>query len=101
MIFTDAKQQFKNFDKKSAGRVNSKDLGKVFKALGLTVSDEKIKSWSDEMDDDGKLKRLALQLHCNVIKVLITIVLTLRYLASRNAKTISMSRTSLYRDAGV
>lgn len=34
--------------------MSTKDLGQVFKSLGLQVEDEKLKFWADEADEDGK-----------------------------------------------
>ena len=50
----DAEQTFSLFDKKGDGQVSTKDLGSVFKSLGLTVDAQKLKDWSDEMDEDGE-----------------------------------------------
>ncbi|OWF48457.1 troponin C isoform X1 [Mizuhopecten yessoensis] len=49
----DAKQAFCNVDKKKEGTVSCKDLGAIFKSLGLLVKDDKIKDWSDEMDEEA------------------------------------------------
>ncbi|XP_060072009.1 troponin C [Ylistrum balloti] len=49
----DAKQAFTNFDKKKEGTVSCKDLGSIFKSLGLVMKDDKIKDWSDEMDEEA------------------------------------------------
>nr|BAA86916.1 troponin C-short [Mizuhopecten yessoensis] len=49
----DAKQAFCNVDKKKEGTVSCKDIGAIFKSLGLLVKDDKIKDWSDEMDEEA------------------------------------------------
>ncbi|XP_033733486.1 troponin C isoform X2 [Pecten maximus] len=49
----DAKQAFCNFDKKKEGTVSCKDLGSIFKSLGLLMKDDKIKDWSDEVDEEA------------------------------------------------
>ena len=55
-LFSDACQTFHLFDKKGNGTVYTKDLGAVFKSLGLQVQDEKLKFWADEADEEGELK---------------------------------------------
>ncbi|KAK3736721.1 hypothetical protein RRG08_059249 [Elysia crispata] len=52
--YCDASQTFSLFDKKGDGRVSTKDLGSVFKSLGLTCDAQKLKDWSDEMDEDAQ-----------------------------------------------
>ncbi|XP_025098601.1 troponin C-like isoform X2 [Pomacea canaliculata] len=51
--YNDASQTFHLFDKKGNGLVSTKDLGQVFKSLGLQVEDEKLKFWADEADEDA------------------------------------------------
>ena len=52
-FISDAHQTFNLFDKKGTGQVSTKELEKVFKSLALQVDDEKLKEWSDELDDEG------------------------------------------------
>ncbi|GFR99510.1 troponin C [Elysia marginata] len=52
--FNDASQTFSLFDKKGDGLVSTKDLGTVFKSLGLTCDAQKLKDWSDELDEDAQ-----------------------------------------------
>jgi len=51
--FNDANQIFNLFDKKGDGTVSTKDLGQVFKSLGLQVDAQKLKEWADEADEDA------------------------------------------------
>ncbi|KAL8624251.1 hypothetical protein ACOMHN_027557 [Nucella lapillus] len=51
--YNEANQTFNLFDKKGNGTVATKDLGNVFKSLGLQVVDEKLKEWADEADEDA------------------------------------------------
>nr|BBD82024.1 troponin C [Pinctada fucata] len=51
--FADAHQTFNLFDKKGTGQVSTKELEKVFKSLALQVDDEKLKEWSDELDEEA------------------------------------------------
>ncbi|XP_076446410.1 troponin C-like isoform X2 [Babylonia areolata] len=51
--YNDANQTFSLFDKKGNGTVATKDLGSVFKSLGLQVIDEKLKAWADEADEEA------------------------------------------------
>ena len=62
--FPDANQTFHLFDKKGNGTVYTKDLGAVFKSLGLQVQDEKLKFWADEADEEGEFK---FQMHFRMI----------------------------------
>ncbi|KAH9519811.1 hypothetical protein Btru_070968 [Bulinus truncatus] len=51
--YNDAQQTFNLFDKKGDGTVSTKDLGQVFKSLGLQVEGQKLKDWADEADEDA------------------------------------------------
>ncbi|XP_046557385.1 troponin C-like isoform X2 [Haliotis rubra] len=51
--FSDAQQTFALFDKKGHGRVSTKDIGSVFKGLGLQVDEETLKGWTDDLDEEA------------------------------------------------
>lgn len=51
--YDDAKSTFNLFDKKGDGTVTTKTLGDVFKTLALKVDGEKLKEWSDEIDEEA------------------------------------------------
>ncbi|KAK6169421.1 hypothetical protein SNE40_020481 [Patella caerulea] len=49
----DAETMFHHFNYKESDTVLTKHLGQVFKSLGLQVTDEKLKEWSDEADEEA------------------------------------------------
>jgi len=51
--YSDANQIFNLFDKKGDGTVSTKDLGQIFKSLGLQVDGQKLKDWADDADEEA------------------------------------------------
>jgi len=51
--YDDAKNTFHLFDKKGDGLVSTKELSKIFQSLALKVEGEKLKEWSDEVDEEA------------------------------------------------
>jgi len=51
--YNEAKQTFSLFDKKGDGNISTKDLGQIFKTLGLHADAQKLKQWADEEDEDA------------------------------------------------
>ncbi|ESO84881.1 hypothetical protein LOTGIDRAFT_204683 [Lottia gigantea] len=49
----DAHTTFHLFDHKGNKMVLTKHLGQVFRSLGLHVPDDKVKDWSDEVDEEA------------------------------------------------
>ncbi|GFO41813.1 troponin c [Plakobranchus ocellatus] len=52
-VINDASQTFSLFDKKGDGHVSTKDLGILFKSLGLQCDGQKLKDWADEADEEA------------------------------------------------
>jgi len=51
--FEDAHNTFHLFDKKGDSHVATKDVGKLFATLALKIDGDKLKDWTDEMDEEA------------------------------------------------
>merc|ERR1711963_785585 len=51
--FEEAHNTFHLFDKKGDSTVATKGVGKLFATLALKIDGEKLKDWTDEMDEDA------------------------------------------------